>query len=470
MNITNKKVDAIRRLILGPLYNDCKENPMGVKREVLEAQFEELKKEGCIDGNCGFDEMIKLCQLKSHYPTCLSDNRKCIEDIGERTTGIKKFYYDQYKKAKEVEDESDESDEEDEIECPICIMNEDVDGVKLVENVFNQDTEQGPLSCGHLVHKSCLIRQAITKGKDKAECPLCHKVFELDEVDVPVRDRETRDRDDLRRAIFNATQTSFSFEAIANAYEATVDELLEKLGMTAEEASAYFSIPIEQPPVNRMLDFTDEEREEDQIRYILTFIRAEDFQEAIELTKEFNEERGNNNWFPSRVIRVLLDKILDLNVRTVLDHSLELFLLGYNSNIVNDEDNMDTFIGDFICKMFRASSTKKGIAKLILLHIIKKDSIGMYYILLHILKGYDSITPEINNEIVEFIFQAYNHFTIRNEDVDEFNNETVGNVVLRDMLNDVLDEEQFRGWRNMTDVSDLIRDWLRTSGEIEDNY
>ena len=37
MAATNKKIDAIRRLILGPLYGDCQENPLGVEREVRAA-------------------------------------------------------------------------------------------------------------------------------------------------------------------------------------------------------------------------------------------------------------------------------------------------------------------------------------------------------------------------------------------------------------------------------------------------
>jgi hypothetical protein len=268
MATTNKKIDAIRKLILGPFYTECRDNPLGVKREDLEAHFEELKREGCVGGDCGFDEMIKLCQLKSHYPTCLSDNRGCIENIGERSTGVKKFYYDQYKRAKDIEDEESSSDEEedDEIECPICMMNEDENGVRLVETVTNPEEEQGKLSCGHLVHKSCLIKTAVSKGRDRAECPLCNTIFELNEVQVPVRDAATSSRDNMRRAVFNGTQMGRTFEEIADVYGLDIEQLLARIGMTAEEASAYYSIPLEsiEAPVNRRLDFDDDDEEEDE--------------------------------------------------------------------------------------------------------------------------------------------------------------------------------------------------------------
>lgn len=269
MTATNKKIDAIRKLILGPFYTECRDNPLGVKREDLEAHFEELKREGCVGGDCGFDEMIKLCQLKSHYPSCLSDNRGCIENIGERSTGVKKFYYEQYKRAKQIEDEPDESssdEEEDEIECPVCTMNEDENGVRLVEMVTNPEEEQGKLSCGHLVHKSCLIKTAVSKGRDRAECPLCNTIFELNEVQVPVRDASTLSRDNMRRAVFNGTQMGRTFEEIADVYGLDIEQLLERIGMTAEEASAYYSIPLEsiEAPVNRRLDFDDDDEEEDE--------------------------------------------------------------------------------------------------------------------------------------------------------------------------------------------------------------
>ena len=480
MTATNKKIDAIRRLILGPLYMDCLENPLGVKRDVLQERFDELKREGCIGGDCGFDELIKVCQLKSHYPTCLSDDRNCIEDMGERSTGDKKFYYEKYKRAKEIEDEADESrsdEEDDEIECPACLMNEDENGIRLVETVTNPQTEQGSLSCGHLVHKSCLIRVAVNKGRNRAECPLCNTVFDLQEVPVNIRDRATVDRDDLRRQVFNATQMSRTFVDIASAYDSTPEEFLERLGMTAQEASAYYSIPVDQiiVPVNRRLNFDDEDvlrsdtddeesdndENQDEIRDIINYINDGDIEEAIRVAEEKIDEEGDNTWVTAEIISEILEGIINFDRRTDLNNLLSLFILVYHDNIIHYQNDMDETIASSIVQMFRASTTKKNIAKLILLHIIKKDSIGMYYILLHILKGYDSIASTTDNEVITFIFQAYKGFTDRNEDVAEIHHETDGNTVLKGFLNDVFEEDEFRRWSNMTDVSDLIRGWLR---------
>jgi hypothetical protein len=117
---------------------------------------------------------------------------------------------------------------------------------------------------------------------------------------------------------------------------------------------------------------------------------------------------------------------------------------------------MAEFIANSIVQMFRSS--KRGIAKIILLHIIKKDSIGMYYILKNFLKGYDRISPSTENEIITFIFEAYSRSTESNEPVAEIGNETDGKTVLKGFLNDIL--EEIHNWNNMSDVLDLIRDWF----------
>ena len=105
MSITNKKIDALRRLLLGNLYQECKDNPMGVSRERLEQHLEKIKGEGCV-GDCSVEEFVKTCQLKTHYPTCVDGNyRGCVEGIGERSTGVDKFYYNQYKTSKMFEND-----------------------------------------------------------------------------------------------------------------------------------------------------------------------------------------------------------------------------------------------------------------------------------------------------------------------------------------------------------------------------
>lgn len=473
MSITNKKLDAIRRLVLGPLYDECKNNPMGVKRADLEAQFEELKGEGCIGGDCGFDELIKLCQLKNHYPSCLSNDRGCIENIGERQTGIKKFYFDQYKRAKQIEDDESSSDEEDEIECPICTMNEDADGIRLVETVTNPQEEQGALSCGHLVHKSCLIRESVTRGLNKAKCPLCNKIFELDEVPVPERDRDTTNRDSIRRAVFNGTQMGRPFYTIADVYGETPEGLLERLGMTAEEASVYYSIPIEEinPPVNRRLDFDDSDDESDELdeSSLIDYIVNLDLQIAIQLTEErIERENGSNDWVSEGVIDSLVGTISSLGTRGDLEDALRLFILIFNGKV-----NIES-LSVLTIDMFEGINLQKTFGKLILLHIIKKSSVTIHDLLIQeYLQHYNPDSPGTYDEVIKFIFEAYERATRENDDVDTFSNdqeEQTANDVFKNILESVLDSSEIRSWESMTDVSDLIRDWLRTHypGEIEE--
>ena len=473
MSITNKKLDAIRRLVLGPLYDECKNNPMGVKRADLEAQFEELKGEGCIGADCGFDELIKLCQLKNHYPSCLSNDRGCIENIGERQTGIKKFYFDQYKRAKQIEDDESSSDEEDEIECPICTMNEDADGIRLVETVTNTQEEQGALSCGHLVHKSCLIRESVTRGLNKAKCPLCNKIFELDEVPVPERDRDTTNRYSIRRAVFNGTQMGRPFYTIADVYGETPEGLLERIGMTAEEASVYYSIPIEEinPPVNRRLDFDDSDDESDELdeSSLIDYIVNLDLQIAIQLTEErIERENGSNDWVSEGVINSLVGAISSLGTRRDLEDALRLFILIFNGKVNIESLSLLTI------DMFEGINLQKTFGKLILLHIIKKSSVTIHDLLIQeYLEYYNPDSPGTYDEVIKFIFEAYERATRENDDVDTFSNyqeEQTANDVFKNILESVLDSSEIRSWESMTDVSALIRDWLRTHypGEIEE--
>jgi hypothetical protein len=197
MSITNKKIDALRRLLLGNLYQECKDNPMGVSRERLEQHLEKIKGEGCV-GDCSVEEFVKTCQLKTHYPTCVDNNyRSCVEGIGERSTGVDKFYYNQYKTSKMFENEPDTDEEEEEGEvCNVCGLDGDDDiGLSVQE-----------MSCGHHSHVNCLIKIAQQKGRDNAECPECRREYPLTEVPVPVRTLQQRQADSMRRAQFNASQ------------------------------------------------------------------------------------------------------------------------------------------------------------------------------------------------------------------------------------------------------------------------
>lgn len=236
MSITNKKIDALRRLLLGNLYQECKDNPMGVSRKQLEDHLEKIKGEGCI-GDCSVDEFVKTCQLKTHYPTCVDGNyRSCVENIGERSTGVDKFYYNQYKNAKMFENEPDtEEEEEEEGEmCNVCGLTGDDDiGMPVQE-----------MSCGHHSHVNCLIKVAQQKGRDNAECPECRKEYPLTEVPVPVRTLEQRQADSQRRYEFNASQMGLggsldeeeeteedrlSNSIVQNISEHQIDEAIEEI-------------------------------------------------------------------------------------------------------------------------------------------------------------------------------------------------------------------------------------------------
>ncbi len=194
MSVTNKKIDTLRRLFLGPLYGECKDNPMGVSRKQLQERLDKLIDDGCVL-DCSVDEMVKTCQLKSHYPLCAKD-RKCIEETWPKKRGIDKLSYEQYTRSKTIENDPDTDDEEeDEEECNVCLMEEDENGNKVKQ-----------MSCGHKSHISCLIKVAQQKGVDNAECPECRKKFSLHEVPVPIRNMEQRMEDSARRADFNRTQ------------------------------------------------------------------------------------------------------------------------------------------------------------------------------------------------------------------------------------------------------------------------
>lgn len=462
MSVTNKKLDAIRRLVLGPYYQECKNNPMGVKREDLEAHFKELKNEGCIGGDCGFDELIKVCQLKSHYPTCLSDRRDCIENLGEKQRGVNKVYYEEYKKAKLIEDEDDEM-EDDEIECPICRMNEDENGVELEEHPTESD-EQGALSCGHFVHKSCLIREAITRMMDRAVCPLCNKVFDLSEVSVPSRSIMTRDRDELRRNVFNGTQMSKTFEEIADSLLTTVEGLLETLEMTPEEASEYFSIPLEDitrhiSNVNRRLDFGDEIRlrsdsddEEDSYSQeniqVSRLIVEGDYNTANNYISRYNYEFGPGSWVRKPVLEALFSSFRSTTDRHNLDRLLDLSssLIDIYSEFMYDDELTET-----IKDMFNGNRAQKQTAKMLITSLSSHSGSRVEGILKNsILKNYKNI--------IKFIFEHYERkesdYTV---DPYTMNFSPSPKVLLKEIIDRLFEEQDFS--RISIETRDLIREW-----------
>ena len=220
MTITNKKLDSLRRLLLGNLYQDCKDNPMGVSRERLGQHLQKLKEEGCV-GDCNIDVIVKTCRLKTHYPSCVDGkNRDCVEDIGERSTGVDKFHYNKYKTSKMFENEPDTDEEKDEEGdmCNVCGLTGDDD--------IGQPVKE--MSCGHHSHVNCLIRISKQKGRDNGECPECRKEFSLLEVSIPVRTVEQRQSDSSRRSQFNASQIHSSYSSEEE--ETEEDRIFEGIG------------------------------------------------------------------------------------------------------------------------------------------------------------------------------------------------------------------------------------------------
>ncbi len=116
MSITNKKTDTLRRLFLGPLYDDCKNNPMGVSKEKLQKRLNKLINDGCVL-DCNVDEMIKICRLKSHYPLC-SNDRICIEKTWSKQRDIDKLSYEKYMHSKTIENDPDTDEENTDEEEP----------------------------------------------------------------------------------------------------------------------------------------------------------------------------------------------------------------------------------------------------------------------------------------------------------------------------------------------------------------
>ena len=110
MSVTNKKIDTLRRLFLGPLYGECKDNPIGVSKEKLQKRLNQLKNEGC-KLDCNVDEMINICRLKSHYPLC-ADDRECIEKKWDKQRDVDRLSYEKYILSKTVENDPDNEEED----------------------------------------------------------------------------------------------------------------------------------------------------------------------------------------------------------------------------------------------------------------------------------------------------------------------------------------------------------------------
>ncbi len=231
--VTQNKINALRKLLLGPLFDKCKEDPFGVKKEELEAHLDTLKKEGCI-GDCTVDEFVKMCQLKSHFPSCMKDGeRGCVEEWFGKQTGINKVYYNNYKGAKMFEDEPDDDEEDEEDKsCAIC-------GVEPGDEKEEKDMLR---SCGHYVHKECLIKAADSKYRDYVECPVCRKKFSRSEVPMPEIPREERMKLSLRRSVRDFLANGGTIQGYARNNSQTLFSLFKELDMTNSELKSLLNI------------------------------------------------------------------------------------------------------------------------------------------------------------------------------------------------------------------------------------
>ena len=382
--MSNKKLDALRRLLLGSLYQECKDNPMGVSREKITSHLQKLKDEGCI-GDCTVDEFVKTCQLKSHYPTCLNnENRGCVEGVGERSTGVDKFYYNQYKRAKEIEDEPDTEDEESEEEevCNICGLEEDEEGNPIKV-----------MSCGHKSHISCLQKYysmptnrillrpgdkdpetgeelRYFKDIDNARCPDCRKIFTFEEVPVQIRTESQRDIDSVSRADFNASQMDFE----------------ESSGVIGSRPNIE-----EEDEVNPL--------EED----IISQINLSNFYRALEYLKRANE--GNEEIDINNIFQALLNKIK--NIRSIRPPDMrdikELYDEILNTNLKLTSEDLT-----LMKEVYEIDQTKKRIIKDMLTKYVNKifNSDTTYFAQITYLKDI------FVNDMIDFIkltFEIFNN-------------------------------------------------------------
>jgi len=173
------KLIALKKLIFGPSYQDC---------DSAKEEFSKIQKGGCLL-NCNSTDFVNSCKTMN-VPKCFVENldRQCLEDYREQEfkkaqirgkTKITSSYmsYLQSKRLEDLPEQLSQSQERE--ECPICL-----EGVPLER-----------LSCGHKMHKKCLIETTKALGFSQATCPICRKVLDLSEVKIPQRDQDRIIRD-----------------------------------------------------------------------------------------------------------------------------------------------------------------------------------------------------------------------------------------------------------------------------------
>ncbi len=239
MSYTENKLNTLRRLLLGPLFDECKNSPYGVSRDRIEEHVNNLKKDGCI-GDCSVDEFVNMCQMKSHIPSCYNEkDRDCIEGWFGKQKGPATVAFTNYKNSKYFEnlpddDEDEDEDEDDEEkECSVCGDDEDLEENFGSEREGYKDEfkKLEKMSCPHYAHKSCLIKLAKGLRKDNAFCPLCKVKYPITEVPMPILTKEQKRQNDLLKQIKDSLATGISLKEIAEMNLTTISGLIRGLVM-----------------------------------------------------------------------------------------------------------------------------------------------------------------------------------------------------------------------------------------------
>jgi len=174
------KLIALKKLIFGPSYQDC---------DSAKEELSKIQKGGCLL-NCNSADFVNSCKT-ANIPKYFVENldRQCLEDYREQEfkkaqirgkTKITSSYmsYLQSKRLEDLPDQLSQSQERE--ECPICL---------------EESVPLERLSCGHKMHKKCLIETTKALGFSQATCPICRKVLDLSEVKIPQRDQDRILRD-----------------------------------------------------------------------------------------------------------------------------------------------------------------------------------------------------------------------------------------------------------------------------------
>jgi len=242
MSYTENKLNTLRRLLLGPLFDECKNSPYGVSRDRIEEHVNNLKKDGCI-GDCSVDEFVKMCQMKSHIPSCYNDkDRDCVEGWFGKQKGPATVGFTNYKNSKYFEnlpdddDDDDEDEDEEEKKCSVCGDDEDLEENFGSEREGYKDEfkKLEKMSCPHYAHKSCLIKLAKGLNKDNAFCPLCKFKYPITEVPMPIVSNEQKRQNALLKTIKDSLATGISLKEIAEMNLTTISGLIRGLVMNVK--------------------------------------------------------------------------------------------------------------------------------------------------------------------------------------------------------------------------------------------